>query len=138
MARTEMDEETNKTASSGKKFAADLRELVRLEIALAKSELASKGKHAAIGVGLLLVALLTVFLLIATLVTAAVLAFALVVPGWAAALVVAGLLLLVTGACVVIGIQSLRAAVPPLPKQAIQSSKENVEWLKARLKSVRR
>ena len=138
MARTEMDEETNKTASSGKKFAADLRELVRLEIALAKSELASKGKHAAIGVGLLLVALLTVFLLIATLVTAAVLAFALVIPGWAAALVVAGLLLLVTGACVVIGIQALRSAVPPLPKQAIQSSKENIEWLKARLKSVRK
>ena len=133
-----MDEETNKTASSGKKFAADLRELVRLEIALAKSELASKGKHAAIGVGLLLVALLTVFLLIATLVTAAVLAFALLIPGWAAALVVAGLLLLVTGACAVIGIQALRAAVPPLPKQAIQSSKENIEWLKARLKSVRK
>ena len=133
-----MDEETNKTTSSGKKFAADLRELVRLEIALAKSELASKGKHAAIGVGLLLVALLTVFLLIATLVTAAVLAFALVIPGWAAALVVAGLLLLVTGACVVIGIQALRSAVPPLPKQAIQSSKENIEWLKARLKSARK
>ena len=138
MARNEMDEETNKTTSSGKKFAADLRELVRLEIALAKSELASKAKHAAIGAGLLVVALLTVFLLIATLVTAAVLAFALLVPGWAAALVVAGLLLIITGACVFIGIQSFRAAVPPLPKQAIQSSKENVEWLKARLKSVRR
>ncbi|MGA9762031.1 MAG: phage holin family protein [Gaiellaceae bacterium] len=133
-----MDEETNKTASSGKKFAADLRELVRLEIALAKSELASKGKHAAIGVGLFLVALLTVFLLIATLVTAAILAFALVVPGWAAALVVAGLLILITGACVIVGIKALRAAVPPLPKQAIQSSKENIEWLKARLKSVRK
>ena len=133
-----MEDETNGAASSGKKVAADLRELVRLEIALAKSELASKGKHAALGIGLLVVALLGAFLLIATLVTAAVLAFALVVPGWAAALVVAGLLLLVTGACVAIGIQSLRAAVPPLPKQAIQSSKENIEWLKAQLKSVRR
>jgi uncharacterized membrane protein YqjE len=133
-----MDEETNKTASSGKKIAADLRELVRLEVALAKSELASKGKHAAIGVGLFFVALLTVFLLIATLVTAAILAVALAVPGWAAALVVAGLLALITGACAVIGIRSFRAAVPPLPKQAIQSSKENIEWLKARLKSVRK
>jgi uncharacterized membrane protein YqjE len=133
-----MSAETNEPKSSGKRFAADLRELVRLEIALAKSELASKGKHAAIGIGLLFVALLTVFLLIATLVTAAVLAFALVVPGWAAALVVAGLLLLVTGGCVAIGIRSLRSALPPLPKQAIQSSKENVEWLKTRLKSVRK
>jgi len=133
-----MEDETNEATSSGKKFAADLRELVRLEVELAKSELASKAKHAALGAGLLVVALLGAFMLIATLVTAAVLAFALVVPGWAAALVVAGLLLLVTGACVAIGIQSLRAAVPPLPKQAIQSSKENIEWLKARLKSVRR
>ena len=138
MARNEMDEETNKTASSGKKFAADLRELVRLEIALAKSELASKATHAALGIALLVVALLGAFMLIATFVTAAVLAFALVIPGWAAALVVAGLLLLVTGACVVIGIQALRSAVPPLPKQAIQSSKENIEWLKARLKSARK
>ena len=133
-----MEDETNGAASSGKKVAADLRELVRLEIELAKSELASKAKHAALGAGLLVVALLGAFMLIATLVTAAVLAFALVVPGWAAALVVAGLLLLVTGACVAIGIQSLRAAVPPLPKQAIQSSKESIEWLKARLKSVRK
>jgi uncharacterized integral membrane protein len=133
-----MDEETNKAASSGKKFAADLRELIRLEIALAKSELSSKAKHAALGVGLLVVALLTVFLLIATLVTAAVLAVALAVPGWAAALVVAGLLALITGACVAIGIASLRSAVPPLPRQAIQTSKENVEWLKTRLKSVRK
>lgn len=133
-----MGDETNGTASSGKKFAADLRELVRLEIALAKSELASKATHAALGLVLLVVALLGVFMLIATLVTAAVLAFALVVPGWAAALVVAGLLVLITGACAAIGIAALRSAVPPLPKQAIQSSKENIEWLKARLKSVHR
>lgn len=133
-----MSAEANGTKSSGKRFAADLRELVRLEIELAKSELASKGKHAAIGAGLFFVALLTAFLLIATLVTAAILAVALAVPGWAAALVVAGLLALITGACVVIGIHSLRAAVPPLPKQAIQSSTENIEWLKARLKSARK
>ena len=133
-----MEDETNEATSSGKKFAADLRELVRLEVELAKSELASKAKHAALGAGLLVVALLGAFMLIATLVTAAVLAFALVVPGWAAALVVAGLLVLITGACVAIGIAALRSAVPPLPKQAIQSSKENIEWLKVRFKSVHR
>ncbi len=133
-----MEDEKNGAASSGKKFAADLRELVRLEIELAKSELASKAKHAALGAALLAAAVVGALLLIAMLVTAAVLAFALVVPGWAAALVVAGLLLLATGACVVIGIQALRSAVPPLPKQAIQSSKENIEWLRARLKSVRK
>ena len=133
-----MGDETNGTASSGKKFAADLRELVRLEIALAKSELASKATHAALGLVLLVVALLGVFMLIATLVTAAILAVALVVPGWAAALIVAGLLALLTGACVLIGVRCLRSAVPPVPKQAIETSKENVEWLKTRLRSVRK
>ncbi|MGD0166794.1 MAG: phage holin family protein [Gaiellaceae bacterium] len=131
-----MKGETKRRGSGGKKFASDLRELVRLEIELAKSEFASKVKRAALGVGLLVVAALGAFLLIASLVTAAILAVALVVPGWAAALVVAGLLGLLTGACVLIGIASLRAATPPLPKQALETSKENFEWLKTRLKSA--
>jgi uncharacterized membrane protein YqjE len=133
-----MNGETKQRGSSGKKFAADLRELVRLEIELAKSELASKVKRAALGVGLLIVAALGVFLLIAALVTATILAVALVVPGWAAALIVAGLLGLLTGACLLAGIASLRSAVPPLPKQALETSKENLEWLKTRLKSARK
>ena len=53
-----MDTETNEPKSSWKTFAADLRELVRLEIELAKSELASKGKHVALGIGLLIAAAL--------------------------------------------------------------------------------
>jgi hypothetical protein len=133
-----MDAETNEPGTSGKSFAADLRELIRLEIALAKSELASKGKHAALGIGLFFAAALGGLMLIATLVTAAILAIALTVPAWAAALVVAGSLLLFTGACLLIGIGSLRSATSPLPKQAIETSKENFEWLKTRLKSARK
>jgi uncharacterized membrane protein YqjE len=133
-----MSAETNGPKASGKRFAADLRELVRLEIELAKSELARKGRHAALGVGLLLVAALGGLMLIATLVTAAILAVALAVPGWAAALVVSGLLVLLTGACLFIGITSLRSATSVFPKQAIETSKENLEWLKTRLKSARK
>ena len=133
-----MNGETKPRGSSGKRFAADLRELVGLEIELAKSELAAKAKRAALGVGLVVVAALGAFLLIAALVTAAILAVALVVPGWAAALIVAGLLALLTGACLLVGIKSLRSAVPPLPKQALETSKENFEWLKTRLKSARK
>jgi uncharacterized membrane protein YqjE len=133
-----MNGEKKERGSSGKKLAADLRELARLEVELAKSELASKGRNAALGVGLLIAAVLAGLMLIATLVTAAILAVALVVPGWAAALIVAGLLALLTGACVLIGVRCLRSAVPPVPKQAIETSKENVEWLKTRLRSVRK
>jgi hypothetical protein len=133
-----MTAETNKPGPNGKSFAADLRELVRLEIALAKSELASKGKHVALGIGLLIASTLFGLMLVATLVTAVILAVALAVPGWAAALVVAGLLALLTGVCLLIGVGSLRSAARPLPKQAIETSKENLEWLKTRLRSARK
>ncbi|HEY5160998.1 MAG TPA: phage holin family protein [Gaiellaceae bacterium] len=133
-----MEVETGKPRSSGKKVAADLRELIRLEVELAKSELASKGRSVALGVGLLIAAALGGLMLMATLLTAAILAVALALPGWAAALIVAGLLALLTGACVLIGIKCLRSAAKPLPKQAIETSKENLEWLKARLKSARK
>jgi predicted phage tail protein len=134
----QMDVETDKPRSSGKRVAADLRELIQLEIALAKSELASKGRNVALGVGLLIAAALGGLMLMATLLTAAILAVALAVPGWAAALVVAGLLALLVGACVLIGIKFLHSAAKPLPTQAIETSKENLEWLKARLKSARK
>ena len=133
-----MDTETNEPNSSWKTFTADLRELGQLEIELAKSELASKGKHVALWIGLLIAAALGGLLLIATLVAVVILAVALALPGWAAALVVAGLLLLFTGACLLIGIRSLRSAASPLPKQAIETSKENLEWLKTRLRSARK
>jgi hypothetical protein len=133
-----MNGETNGLGSSGKRLAEDLRELARLEIELAKSELASKGRNAALGIGLFVAAALGGLTLIAALVTAAILVVALAVPGWAAALVVAGFFALLTGACVLIGVKCLHSAVPPLPKQAIETSKENVEWLKTRLKSVRK
>jgi len=133
-----MEVETGKPRSSGKKVAADLRELIRLEVELAKSELASKGRSVALGVGLLIAAALGGLMLMATLLTAAILAVALALPGWAAALIVAGLLALLTGACVLVGIKCLRSAAKPLPKQAIETSKENLEWLKARLKSARK
>ena len=133
-----MDAQTNEPGTSGKSFTADLRELIRLEIALAKSELASKGKHVALGIGLLIASALGGLMLIAILVTATILAVALALPGWAAALVVAGLVLLLTSACLLIGIRSLRSVASPLPKQAIETSKENFEWLKTRLKSARK
>jgi len=133
-----MKGEENGFGTRGKKVAADLRELARLEIELARSELTSKGRKAAIGLGLFVAAAVVALTLIAALLTAVILAVALVIPGWAAALAVAGVLALITAACVLVGIGFVRSAVPPLPKQAIETTKENVEWLKARLKSVRK
>jgi hypothetical protein len=125
-------------SAGGKILAEELRELVRLEIALAKAELAAKAKRGVLGLALLALAALGALLLMAALVTAAILAVALAVAGWAAALVVAGLLAIVAGVAALVGVKLLRSAVPPLPRQAVETSKENIEWLKTRLRSVTR
>jgi hypothetical protein len=124
-------------SAGGKTFARDLWELITLEIALARAEVKAKARNAAIGGALLVIAAVDGLFLIAALVTAVILAVALAVPGWAAALVVAGFLAIVALVAMVIGISLLRRSVPPLPRQAIETSKENVEWLITRLRSVR-
>lgn len=133
-----MSGDTDGLGSVGKRLADDLRELARLEVRLAKTELASKAQHAAIGIGLLVVAGLSGLLLLATLVAAAILAFALVFPAWAAALVVAGILALLAAVSALVGARMARSATPPIPHEAIETTKENVEWLRKQLRSVRR
>src|SRR5690242_16287433 len=67
--------------------------LVRAEIALARAELAEKGRQAALGTALLAAAGVLALLGAAVLVAALVIALALVLPPWAAAAAVAGGLL---------------------------------------------
>lgn len=133
-----MDGDTDGLGSVGKRLVDDLRELARLEVSLAKTELASKARHAAIGIGLLVVAGLSAFLLLATLAAAAILGFALVFPAWASALIVAGILALLAVASALVGAKVARSATPPVPNEAIETTKENVAWLRTQLRSVRK
>ncbi|SEB13338.1 phage holin family protein [Leifsonia sp. 21MFCrub1.1] len=98
-----------------KDLVAQLRRLVASEIALFKAEMAAKAKAAGIGAGLLVGALLFLFFAFAVLVTAAVLGFALILPAWLAALIVAAILLLIGVVLGLIGWRSLKKGVPPVP-----------------------
>ncbi len=98
-----------------------VRELVRAEFELVKAEVLAKLAVAGIGVGFLAIALVTLLLFIGVLLTAAVLALALVMPGWLAALVVAFVLLLVIVLLVLLGIRSLRESMPPVPERSVAS-----------------
>ncbi|GAA0512254.1 membrane protein [Paractinoplanes deccanensis] len=104
--------------------------LVRDEIALAKAELAEKGKHAGIGVGLFagggVFALYGVGALIATLI----IVFNLFLDLWLAALIVTVALFLVAGVLALIGKKQVSKAVPPEPSAAIQSVKADVDEVK--------
>lgn len=104
--------------------------LIRGEIALAKTELATKAKEAGVGVGLLVAAALFGFFLLAVLITAGVLGLATVVAPWLAALIVAAVLLVITAVLALLGIKALKKGVPPTPEKAVASVKADVSALK--------
>jgi hypothetical protein len=67
-----------------------------------------------------------------------VLVLAVVLPDWAAALLVALALAGVATVLVVIGKQQLARVGTPVPEQTIDTVKEDVEWAKTRAASARR
>lgn len=111
-------------------LVAQLRRLIASELALFKAEMIAKAKSAGIGIGLLVTALTLLFFAFATLVTCAVLAFALIVPAWAAALIVAGILLLLALILVLIGRASLKRVPPLIPEQTVKNLGDDVKALK--------
>jgi uncharacterized membrane protein YqjE len=108
--------------------------LVRDEIALAKAELAEKGKHAGIGIGLFgtsgVLAMYGVGALIATLI----IVFDIFLPLWLAALIITVAIFLVAGILALIGKNQVTKAVPPEPKSAIASIKLDVDEVKQAVK----
>jgi len=111
--------------------------LVRKEIELAKAELAVKGKRAGVGAGMFggagFVGLYAFGALTATLI----LALATAVDGWLAALIVAVVYGAVAGVLALQGKNKVQAAAPPVPETAVESTKEDVAWVKTRAKAAR-
>ena len=89
-------------------LSAQTSRLVRDELRLAQKEFQQSAKHAGIGAGLFSVAGLLAFLGLVTLIGAAVAALSLVLPVWAAAVIVAAVLFLVAGVAALIGSTSGR------------------------------
>ncbi|MBA3262621.1 MAG: phage holin family protein [Thermoleophilaceae bacterium] len=112
--------------------------LVRQELELAKAEMAEKGKKAGLGAGMFggagLVGLLALGALTACLIAALATGMGL----WLAALIVAVAYAAIAGALALAGRSKAQEATPPAPEQAIQSTKEDVQWAKTRAKSARK
>lgn len=103
---------------------------MRDEIKLAQAELAQKGKRAGVGAGLFGGAGVFVVYALGCLVAAGVLGLHLVLPGWAAALVVAGVLLLLAVVVALVGKGQVAQAVPPVPQEAVASIKRDLAAVK--------
>ena len=111
--------------------------LVRDELTLARIEMVEKGKKAGAGAGLLGGAgVIALYGLGALFVTIGAL-LALVLPVWAAALIVTVVLFATAGIAALIGKNQVKQAVPPEPEEAIASGKRDVEAVKSAIKEGR-
>ena len=110
----------------------DVQDIVRSEVRLAKTELReeiTKARSASVLVGIgVLAGILSVFFLLLT----AVYALSLIVPDWAAALIVAAGVAIVAGVTLGTGLKQFKT-VHAAPK-TVASLKENVEWAKQQTK----
>jgi uncharacterized membrane protein YqjE len=104
--------------------------LVRDEIRLAQVEMTEKGKRAGVGLGMFGGAGLLAFFGLGTLISTAILALALVVPAWLAALIVAVVLFAAAAVVALIGKNNVQEATPAKPEQAIAGLKKDVATAK--------
>jgi uncharacterized membrane protein YqjE len=115
-----------------KQMSEQVSVLVRDELKLAQLEMTRKGKQAGAGAGLLggsgLIALYAVGCLLAC----AIIALSAVTVAWLAALIVGVALLAVAAVVALVGRSRLRRTVPPVPEQAMDSIKTDVEEIKER------
>jgi uncharacterized membrane protein YqjE len=111
--------------------------LVKQEIELAKAELEQKGKKAGIGAGMFGGAGLFGVFSLAALTTCIIAVLESPLSLWLAALIVAVVYAAVAGVLALQGRNKVQEAVPPVPEQATESVKEDVQWAKSRAKSGR-
>ena len=121
-----------------KQLSEQTSRLARQEVELAKSELTVKGKRAGVGAGMFGGAGAFGFYAIGALVAAAILGLATAVDGWLAALIVAVVLGGIAGLLALQGKAKVQQATPPVPEQATESVKEDVQWAKTRAQAARR
>jgi len=111
----------------------NVQEIVGSEVRLAKTEIReeavkAKSSAAMLGTGAV-IALFAVFFLLLTVVYA----LALVLPGWAAALIVGGALAIAAGFVLMAGRTRLRQ-IHPTPERTVETLKENVAWTRQQIK----
>lgn len=109
------------------RLSQDVSQLVRDELRLARVEVAGKARTAGVGAGMLGAAGALALLGAGTLVATAVLALALAMEAWLAALIVGVVLLAVAGIAALLGRNRVVDATPPVPERAVESVKRDVD-----------
>jgi len=128
---------TEKTGDLVRQLSEQVSTLVRDELALARVELVEKGKRAGIGVGLFGGAGMFAWYGFGALIATVILALALAMPAWLAALIVAVVLFAVACVLALVGKKEVSQAAPPMPTEAVASTKADVQTIKAAVEEGR-
>jgi membrane protein len=109
--------------------------LIRQEMRLAQAELTEKGKHAGKGAGMFGGAGVVALYGVGALIAAAIIGLGTALDPWLAAVIVGVVLLAVAGILALTGKKEVDRAGPPKPEQTIESVQQDVETVKARVRS---
>jgi len=104
--------------------------LIRDEIEQIKREAITRLKTAGIGVGLFIGAAVFAYFALWVLIATAILGIATALPAWLSALIVGVALLLVAVVLGLLGLSRVKRGVPPVPKEAVDSVKDDVKAFK--------
>ncbi len=132
-----MSVEGKSTAELFRDLSNEMTALVHQEIELAKVELSEKTKKVGAGAGMFGGAAVAGLLAAGALVAAAIAGIATALSVWLSALIVGVVLLGIAGVMALTGRAEVAQGTPPIPQEAIQSSKEDVEWLKTQARSAK-
>jgi VIT1/CCC1 family predicted Fe2+/Mn2+ transporter len=104
--------------------------LIRDEIEQIKGEAITRLKSAGIGIGLFAGAAVFAYFAALVLIATVILGLANLLPAWLSALIVGVLLLLVAVVLALLGLSRVKKGVPPVPKEAVDSVKDDVKAFK--------
>ena len=121
-----------------KELSNQTSSLVRQELELAKAEMAEKAKKGGLGAAMFGGAGLFGLLALGALTACLIAALATGMEVWLAALIITVVHAAIAGGLALLGRKKTQEATPPAPQQAIESTKEDVQWAKTQAKSARR
>jgi MFS family permease len=120
-----------------KQLSEQSSRLARQEVELAKAELTYKGKRAGVGAGMFGGAGVFGFYGLGALIAAAILVLATAITAWLSALIIAVVLGAIAGILALQGKSKIQEATPPVPEEATESVKEDVQWAKTKAQQGR-
>jgi uncharacterized membrane protein YqjE len=129
---TRPNAESESVASLVHDAGTQINQLVRQEVRLAVLEMRDKGKRLGTGAGLASAGAVTAFFAGAAFIAAAILGIAVVLPGWAATLIIAGALLLIAVMAGIFGGLHIRRTAGPMPRTAAEDVRQDIALIKER------